>query len=200
MPNRGQWNVAHAVVTDLAVSKHIPAGAYEPVVVHGGYDRHSSAPAGVEDGRAQQGKGVVHVDDVGTDVLQDTTERTPDFVTPHDLTRNERPRAKGPTSNVIAEPFESFDRMAIGRKGVRLLIDDPVLAARRCGAVPVVYEQYVHARVEAGLLCLPGVVAMEAEKKQRRRLLVTSCSFGRGIAVRVLIGALGGCRFFRGWR
>ena len=100
--------------------------------------------AGVQDGGAEEGEGVVHVDDVGFGAGEGGAQVAVGFLAPDDPAGQGGLLGHGPVLDRVAVPFEPDDLVAAVGQRFPLVVDDPVLPARRRGPVPVMHHQNPH--------------------------------------------------------
>ncbi len=139
-----------AVPAGRPVPEEAPARADQPVVVQRDHRRDPAALAGGEHGRAQEGEQVVDVHDVGLELVEHRHDVPAGLRVPDDLGRDERLAGGRERGDVVAEQLEPPDDVAgVDQRGV-LLVDHPVLAARRRRPVTVVDDEDLHWRGTSG--------------------------------------------------
>src|ERR1700730_6455716 len=120
------------VVADGAVTEKVTTGARELVIVNGGHNRKRRVPGCVQDSRAEQGEGVVHVHDVGPMRAQQRSQAAVSLAAPDDPGRQRHLLRPGPILNLVAAGLESHDLVPACRARLAFGVNDAVLAAG-CG-------------------------------------------------------------------
>ena len=162
----------HAVVTGGALTEEVAAGADQPVIVQGRHYRHPGVPAGVQDRGAEQGKGVVHVHDVGPVPAQRRGQVAAGPAAPDHPGRQRRLLRRRPVLDLIAVSAEPHDLVPGAGERLALPVDDEVLPARHGRAVPVVDLQDPHPRLRSGA----GGTSSDAAKASSSRYIEASLS------------------------
>jgi hypothetical protein len=114
MQDRLDRQAMSTVVANSSTAEERAVGARQLVIVNGGYNRNPRIAASIEHSRAEQGKRVMNVDNLGALLAQHRFQITTGFAAPDGPDRKRRFLRHRPLLDLVAAAAEPHDLVSQG--------------------------------------------------------------------------------------
>ena len=127
-----------------AVAEKVAGRGKQSRIVNCDHRGHALFTTRVQDRWAHKRKGVVEVNDIGSETSYDLTQCPSGPLAPDNSHRHRRPFGPRPLGYVVAVTLETFDDVTLFEQGFSFLVDDAILATGGTGSVPIVQNEDLH--------------------------------------------------------